>query len=559
VTPRSARTRACTIALAIVLAPAAARAAPWWDDATDQTIGTTAEWTSKVTVTDLDGDGWDDILFANGGDYASAGTPEPQRVFKNLGNWAAAPPHFAEITSTVGLGTRLARVIKVADVDGDGDRDIFVGGAHQTASGLFLQGPAGVFTDASAQLPAGKVALGDAEFGDVDGDGDLDLVLADWGAPPLSGGGPTRLWLNDGHGHFTDATAQVPAVKIGMSWDLELVDIDDDADLDILVSCKLCTGGKAFVNDGTGHFTDESARLPQRANNYEYEPMDLDGDGDLDLVTINDGPQNTETILINDGTGHFADETAARLPTGNLANADDNVVAFLDADQDGDADVLIGSLSDADRLWRNDGTGHFTMDPTVIALDTPGTLGLAVSDLDHDGRLDVIESQGEVDFPDKVLRANAQVGVDAVAPVVRILRGATGSDGTVIARVHDHKSPSTPGDWQAVSLEVTAPAATTIPMRWRGEYEWAAPVAPLAVGTSYRVCATDRAGNHACTASQTIAPSPDAGVGGDGGAPDAGGTAGVDKGCCGAGAGDRGAAAALALAALCAPRRRRRR
>ncbi len=70
---------------------------------------------------------------------------------------------------------------------------------------------------------------------------------------------------------------------------LELVDVDNDADLDVLVSCKRCPGSYLFRNDGNGVFTDDPRGLPQYTNNYELEPMDLDGDGFLDLVTINDG------------------------------------------------------------------------------------------------------------------------------------------------------------------------------------------------------------------------------------------------------------------------------
>jgi hypothetical protein len=104
-----------------------------WRDVTADTIGTTAEWTNKVELADVDGDGRVDILFANGGDYERAGTPVPSRVFRNVasGKWP-------EITTEVfGDALFLARVIKVRDVDGDGHADVFVGTTFQTQSRLY--------------------------------------------------------------------------------------------------------------------------------------------------------------------------------------------------------------------------------------------------------------------------------------------------------------------------------------------------------------------------------------------------------------------------------------
>src|SRR4051812_26216435 len=87
--------------IAALTAAVASARAERWDDATAATIGTTGEWTNRVELADLDGDGWVDILFANGGDDDHAGAPEPQRVFRNLGNWSQAGPHFSEITAGV--------------------------------------------------------------------------------------------------------------------------------------------------------------------------------------------------------------------------------------------------------------------------------------------------------------------------------------------------------------------------------------------------------------------------------------------------------------------------
>ena len=97
-----------------------------WLDVTDQLLPRTSEWTNRVELADLNGDGRVDLLFANGGKYSEPGKPELNRVFANRG--PDAP--FEEITKQV-LGSQadLARVIKVRDVSGDGVPDILV--THQ--------------------------------------------------------------------------------------------------------------------------------------------------------------------------------------------------------------------------------------------------------------------------------------------------------------------------------------------------------------------------------------------------------------------------------------------
>ena len=173
---------------------------------TADTIGKTGFWTNKVEIADLDGDGRPDLIFANGGDYSTPGAPEPNQVFLQSGEGF----RFAERTRDVlGPTPDLARVVKARDLNGDGQTDIVVGTTYQTQSRLYLGEGRGRFREVTAtHLPRQPLSVGDLEPGDVDGDGDLDLVLADWGPGNnmSNDGGRTRLWLNDGAARFTDAT-----------------------------------------------------------------------------------------------------------------------------------------------------------------------------------------------------------------------------------------------------------------------------------------------------------------------------------------------------------------
>lgn len=580
---------------ALALRPSAAAAAVW-KEVTAETIGPTAEWSNKVELADIDGDGDVDILFANGRGYASDAGPELNRVFLNQGAGQA----FVEASAEVMGDPDRTRVIKARDVDGDGAVDLFIGNTWQTQSRLLLGDGAGGFEEVTAtHLPQQDASFGDAELGDVDGDGDFDLVLVDWGPGDASqnAGGRVRLWKNDGGGVFTDASAAVPADLVRWSWELELIDVDDDLDLDILVSCKSCDGSFLFLGDGAGAFTDASAWVPQFPNNYDFEAIDLTGDGLVEVVTINDKQPGTREHVFSWHAGAgFVDVTDQLLPMDQNLAGDDNMVVYLDAESDGDADVLIAGLGGSpDRLLLNDGTGKLSVQTSVFApADSPGTLGVAVADLNGDHRLDVVMAEGEIAEPDRVFFGE-DLPVDTGKPRV-IDRGArpsaTPGAFVVTARVHDHKTPVMPHDFQEVVVEqVLGDMSQKTSMLWYGDNLWRAEVTPLGPGALARVCATDAAGNQACddahalgedsettggstdggatdsAASSSSGPTTDGSSGGAGStsATDGatGGPGGDDDGGCGCRSGDADApppAIALALAltlALAAPARRR--
>jgi hypothetical protein len=272
---------------------------------------------------------------------------------------------------------------------------------------------------------------------------------------------------------------------------LEFVDADNDWDLDLVVSCKQCTGSFYFVNDGTGVFDDASDLMPDFSNNYDFEVVDLNGDGLQDLITINDGPNLREHVLLGDPGGGFVDATEELWPVDANIGGDDNMVVVLDYDSDGDPDFVIGSLDRADRLMINDGQGRLSLygGTAFDGRPTSGTLGIATADLDGDARLDMVQAQGEVDSDERVHMGSA-VGPDTAPPSIG---SAAYDNGRLRVRIHDNKTPVAPHDFRTVQI---AGPGGTVDLEWYGEALWASPVVESG---DYTVCAVDRAGNEACT------------------------------------------------------------
>jgi len=158
-------------------------------------------------------------------------------------------------------------------------------------------------------LPPDRDPTMTAALCDVDGDGDADLVLGNFLEQ-------NRLYLNEG-GVFPDATATYMPVDVGATQSVAVGDVDGDGDLDLVFGNGAPSIGRQnqlYLNDGAGHFADATAaRLPDHGDpTYVVAPCDVDGDGDLDLVVGNFGEQNL--LYLNDGTGRFTDTTAARRP-----------------------------------------------------------------------------------------------------------------------------------------------------------------------------------------------------------------------------------------------------
>jgi hypothetical protein len=349
-----------------------------------------AEFTNQLTIVDIDGDLDLDLVFANGGNFSTAGTPQAQRIYVNDGSGT-----FTDETAARLSFAGLCRGVEAGDIDGDGDFDLLFVQDFDRQPRLFVNDGAGVFSDETAtQMPVLALSSARGQFLDIDDDGDLDLYIAS-GVDNRFGCGQNRILVNDGTGVFTDETAtRHPTVSLCENMDVSVADVDGDFDLDVLVGNRATNESRLFVNDGAGVFT-TGPTLPAHSSTYSFDFGDVDGDGDLDVLGANSRSGSSgEALWLNDGAGTFTDASSQLSP--NPGSDDDNDSKFFDLDDDGDLDLVIAALSaGAEKIYTNDGAGHFTQAAGLITAVADSTLDLMVADLTGDDRFDLVTAQGE--------------------------------------------------------------------------------------------------------------------------------------------------------------------
>jgi len=324
--------------------------------------------------------------------------------------------------------------LAVFDYDGDGLLDIYCvqsgdvrpeGGRECEPNRLYRNLGGGKFKETTEQAGVGDRGYGHGcATGDYDGDGDVDLYVANVG--------PNVLYRNNGDGTFTDVTSEAHVAGEQWSTACTFTDYDNDGDLDLFVANNLnwspeieveCRSQQSerdycspknysapsvdqlFRNDGNGLFTTVTkAAGIEHATGIALGVVaaDFDLDGDVDIYVANDSVPNV--MWVNDGGGHFENDAlvlGCAVNMNGTAEASMGVQA-VDVENDGDWDLFMTHVHDeTNTFYLNEG-GEFADQTPATGLSTPSRrttgFGLAFADFDHDGWLDLFVANGRVEI-----------------------------------------------------------------------------------------------------------------------------------------------------------------
>ena len=283
--------------------------------------------------------------------------------------------------------SQLGPSVACGDVDGDGDTDAFVGGASGQAGTLFVndEGSFAIQPEGPWEVDASFEDIGSAFF-DADGDGDLDLYVVSGGVEcePNDEILQDRLYLNDGAGQFSDASAdRLPQIRECGSI-VRPADFDNDGDLDLFVGGRVIPGQyplapRSFLlrNDG-GTFTDVTERVAPALQRVGLVTdacwADGNGDGTEDLhLAVEWGPVK----VFQNVAGQLHDETEA---SGIAADVGwYQSIASGDFDGDGDVDFAVGN-------WGLNTKYHASAEHPSL---------LYYGDFENEGRMRLVEAEFE--------------------------------------------------------------------------------------------------------------------------------------------------------------------
>ncbi|MFY7665852.1 FG-GAP-like repeat-containing protein [Flavobacterium sp.] len=277
---------------------------------------------------------------------------------------------------------RASMDVRMADIDGDKDLDIILANEFQPNTILINDGQANFTDESEKRLPQVIHDSEDIVSKDLDNDGDIDLVFCS------EDDKVHEFYLNNGKGFYTAATFQFSPSEANA---VISEDINKDGKPDIILGNN--GQSQIYLNRGNATFQLDEKRLPIiNKVTQDIAATDIDKDGDLDLIFAN---EDGNLLFRNNGKGFFEDVTENQLPTA--PDMESRKVICADADKDGDVDLLFtnvnfrGNKNPQNKLYINNGKGKFT-DETNSRLpkDDDHSIDASFLDIDGDSDLDII-------------------------------------------------------------------------------------------------------------------------------------------------------------------------
>jgi hypothetical protein len=329
-----------------------------------------SETSAGVNVGDLNGDGLLDIMLGKGRHW-----PLHNRVLLNDGKGGFS-------ASNLGKAPDRTYSAALADIDGDGDLDVVVSNDEPDRKLLYTNDGKGHFTE-SGTFGDPKWSTRYVTVADLNGDRFPDIVAANRELGPSSPR-PSFVCMNDRKGHFPvcDALPTESATSIVAA------DFDGDGALDLFVPHR--DGGQSILlwNDGQGHFPKSNKVGPAKAWIRIGAAGDFDGDGKLDLAVIEER-KKAAYLIFNRGGREFGE--LVRLPG---AARTPYALAVADLNRDGLADTVTGWVERPGSVYFNTGKGRTWHE--VPWNDGKGTVyGIAFADFDGDGWPDIVAARSE--------------------------------------------------------------------------------------------------------------------------------------------------------------------